>query len=77
MKAMEEIVLFSASWQRGKLLPAEPCALSLPSLSSPSEFEVIFYSKGIRYQYGIAISKEKVEEEWLYAFSQGALTNSD
>lgn len=33
----------------------------------PSEFEVLFINGNILYQYGFALTKERVVEEWLFA----------
>jgi len=35
--------------------------------NSPSEFEVIFIKEGVQYQYGFALTKERVIHEWLFA----------
>lgn len=35
--------------------------------NSPSEFEVIFIKEGMQYQYGFALTKERVIHEWLFA----------
>lgn len=34
----------------------------------PSLFEIVFLLDGVRYQYGFTVTKERVAEEWLYAF---------
>jgi len=33
----------------------------------PSEFEAIFIKEGVQYQYGFALTKERVMHEWLFA----------
>ena len=33
---------------------------------SPSEFEAIFIKKGVQYQYGFALTNERVMHEWLF-----------
>ncbi len=35
--------------------------------NSPSEFEAIFIKEGVQYQYGFALTKERVMHEWLFA----------
>lgn len=37
----------------------------------PSEFEVLFVEKGVRYQYGFVVDTERVQREWLIAYPQG------
>ncbi len=40
--------------------------------SRPSEFEVVFITGEVRYQYGFALTSERVEEEWLFAWPKGS-----
>ena len=42
--------------------------LDTMSLNSPSEFEITFIDKGVRYQYGFSILGERVVEEWLWVY---------
>jgi AAA15 family ATPase/GTPase len=57
--------------QIGDLIETEPFALSKQTESAPSSFEIIFFIKDgneeIRYRYGIAVRKERVEAEYLFA----------
>ncbi|RLA52372.1 MAG: ATP-binding protein [Gammaproteobacteria bacterium] len=70
--AMSDIVKDSATKiTAGDKLPVEPFLLCPEARKSPSEFEVTFISEGVRYQYGFAASKEKIEEEWLLAYPNG------
>ncbi|MBB5022535.1 AAA family ATPase [Desulfurispira natronophila] len=72
LRAMREIVLGSASTQqRGDKLPIIPFRIDKNCLKQPSEFEAIFISDGIRYQYGFRATNERVHEEWLFAFPKG------
>lgn len=72
IKTMKLIVLDSASKrQQGEELPVTPFRLNSETASRPSEFEVIFVAKGVRYQYGFSVSKIRVHEEWLIAFPNG------
>lgn len=69
---MEEIVVNSASkWQPGDSIPVIPFLLDSETSKSPSEFEVIFVSNGVRYQYGFSATSERIVEEWLIAFPRG------
>lgn len=69
MHAMKTFVVNSASrMQTGDRFPIEPFRLNTESEKKPTIFEIIFIQEGIRYEYGIALNKERVYEEWLIAF---------
>ncbi|MEA1920944.1 MAG: ATP-binding protein [Campylobacterota bacterium] len=72
MKTMQKIVLDSESKiKRGTKLPITPFLLDNETKEEPTEFEIIFISKNIRYQYGFMLNNEIILEEWLYAFPEG------
>lgn len=72
LDVMRDIVRESASKNAaGDELPIVPFKLNPNGMNSPSQFEVTFISEGIRYQYGFAATKERVEEEWLLAYPKG------
>ncbi len=72
MSIMSGIVVESASeLQRGDELPVEPFKLDPLSRQSSTDFEVVFISLGIRYQYGFTATKTRITEEWLIAFPKG------
>ncbi|MBI5138012.1 MAG: ATP-binding protein [Nitrospirae bacterium] len=50
---------------------ATPFLLDRDSRNQPSEFEILFIHKGIHYQYGFALTRERVVEEWLFAWPVG------
>ncbi len=69
---MKSIVVESASkGQLGEELPVIPFRLDPVTEGNPSEFEIIFVAKGVRYQYGFSASKSRIHEEWLIAFPNG------
>lgn len=69
LSTMQDIVVDSASsLQRGDALPVTPFRLDPHFSQLPSEFEVTFAVDGIRYQYGFAVTAERVHEEWLLAY---------
>jgi uncharacterized protein len=69
MHAMKTLVVNSASrMQAGDSFPIEPFRLNTESEKNPSIFEIIFVHKNIRYQYGVALNRKRVYEEWLIAF---------
>ncbi len=70
--SMRAIVKESASESsRGDLLPVEPFKLDSKSRKAPTEFEVVFMAKGVRYQYGFSATEKRVVHEWLLAFPEG------
>lgn len=72
MHFMQVMVLTSAnSLQQGQELNVKPFALSKKSRGAPSRFEVQFAHEGVRYQYGFALTKARVVEEWLIAYPSG------
>jgi len=76
VRAMAYIVAESASEiQRGDKLPVEVFKLDPVDRNSPTEFEVVFISEGIRYQYGFAATADHITEEWLIAFPKGRAQN--
>ena len=72
MMEMESIVRNSASsYQEGDEIDVTPFLFNEKSSNEPSEFEMIFISKGVRYQYGFSATKFNIEEEWLIAYPKG------
>ena len=69
---MQRLVVDSAKeGQKNEPLPVTPFLLDADSRTRPSEFEVMFVSEGIRYQYGFAATAERIVEEWLLAYPKG------
>lgn len=72
MMDMESIVRESASsTQEGDELSVTPFLFDDKTELEPSEFEMIFINKGIRYQYGFSATKFNIMEEWLIAYPKG------
>lgn len=71
LQVMRKIVLESANRKRGDKLPITPFRLSATALGQPSEFEVTFIVEAIRYQYGFAVTEDRIVEEWLFAYPKG------
>ena len=42
--------------------------LSKNSREEPTEFEIVFIFKEVKYQYGFAFNDQRVTDEWLYAY---------
>jgi len=69
MQVMREIVMGSANYQLGQLiLIAQPFKLDRTSATEPTEFEMTFLQKGVRYQYGFSLTPERITGEWLFAY---------
>lgn len=52
-----------------KEIDVSPFGIEEPESKKPSSFEVVFIHGDLLYQYGFAITRERVEEEWLVARS--------
>lgn len=57
--------------QRGEKLPVKPFLLSKESSNAPTEFEVVFFAEGVKYQYGFSLTKNQIKDEWLFATPKG------
>lgn len=69
LQIMERMVRESArETQAGEPLPVTPFLLDEDSAGQPCEFEVHFISEGVRYQYGFAVTRARITEEWLLAY---------
>ena len=69
---MKRFVLSSAKEsQEGEKIDVTPFLFNRQSSRNPSEFEVLFIQNGIRYQYGFAVTSERVTGEWLFAYPEG------
>lgn len=72
MMEMESIVRHSASNnQQGDDISVTPFLFDEASSSEPTEFEMIFISEGVRYQFGFSATKNRIVDEWLIAFPKG------
>ncbi len=47
-------------------IDVESFRLHTKTIDQPSHFEVVFVAGGKRYRYGFEVTKERVEEEWLF-----------
>ncbi len=62
------VVLSAKESQQGEPIPVKNFAFDKKYASDTSEFEVTFVKEGIRYQYGFIIDKNRIFEEWLFAY---------
>ncbi|MFQ5661428.1 MAG: ATP/GTP-binding protein [Gammaproteobacteria bacterium] len=54
--------------QQDQPIPVTPFRLESACETRPAEFEMIFVADGVRYQYGFALDRKRVFEEWLLAY---------
>jgi hypothetical protein len=72
MGFVRQFVVSSAKeHQEGEMIEVTPFLFNQLGSSRPSEFEVQFIQEGVRYQYGFAVTKERVTNEWLIAYPEG------
>ena len=69
---MRDLVINSAKEsQANEEIDVEPFKLTTASRQGDSEFEVAFVEGGIRFQYGFLCNKQRIAEEWLFAYPEG------
>jgi AAA15 family ATPase/GTPase len=70
---MQQLVLTSAAIPSSAQTAYTPYKLSSNTRQAPSEFQITFAEKDVRYEYGFALTRDRVEKEWLieYAHSRG------
>jgi AAA15 family ATPase/GTPase len=66
---MQQIIKTQAG--PGEKLPVTPFKLDDKYSKEPSSFEVTFYHREVRYQYGFTATSERVYDEWLCAYPEG------
>ena len=65
---MSSMVAKSAGHPPGQPLDVLPFKLDPSSVEQPSQFEMTFVLKGVRYQYGFSLIKQRIIEEWLLVY---------
>ncbi len=71
MHFMKSFVLTSHAHQEGQRINVSSFRLNADTRDRPSEFEVFFVQDNVRYQYGFALNRERVTQEWLLAYPEG------
>ena len=67
--AMAGLIRNSArAGQKGDSLPVTPFLMDVGSRKKPCEFQAIFVSEGVRYQYGFSATEKRIVKEWLQAY---------
>jgi len=69
LQYMRGVVTESATViQPGQAFAVQPFRFDVDSVSEPSEFEVTFLRDGVRYQYGFAMTAERIVSEHLLVY---------
>jgi len=68
MQLMRAVVVESASLQLGQTFAVQPFKLDPISATEPTELEVTFLLKGVRYQYGFSFIPDRIISEWLFVY---------
>lgn len=69
MSMMQEMVITPTNV--GEKLPVVPFMFDPATPQQPTEFELIFITNNVRYQYGFSATAERIWAEWLFAFPNG------
>lgn len=75
MRVMTEIVVGSTNPKPGDEIPVQSFMLDSRTEKEPTEFEVTFVAKNVRYQYGFSATKKRIMAEWLIAYPNGRPQN--
>ena len=62
------VVLSAKESQRGEPIKVSP--FGAKNQSEASTFEVVFVQDGVKYQFGFTANRNRIIEEWLYAFPE-------
>jgi AAA15 family ATPase/GTPase len=65
---LRAMVIESASLKVEQTFNLKSFRLDSSMEEKPSEFELTFLKEGVRYQYGFAMTSERIFEEWLYVY---------
>ena len=68
LQYMRGVVLGSATIQPGQTFAVQPFRLDAESASHPTEFEVTFILGDVRYQYGFAMTPQRIVSEHLLVY---------
>ncbi|RXZ36290.1 ATP-binding protein [Oxalobacteraceae bacterium CAVE-383] len=68
LQYMRSVVAESATLQPSQAFAVQPFRLNAVSVSEPTEFEVTFILDNVRYQYGFAMTSQRVVSEHLLVY---------
>lgn len=74
LRFIHDLVVNSAQGsQEGDEIDVSPFLMDEgDAAAAPSGFELIFVEKGVRYQYGVTLTRQRVVSEWLIAYPKGS-----
>lgn len=67
----KDVVKQSTRPEPGAKIYRDVFAFDSKCSQEPTQFEIIFFLNGYRFQYGFSFNAEMILEEWLYAFPYG------
>ena len=70
---MKDYVLISGALNIGDEIQVTPFLFDSDYADKVSQFEVTFTKNNVRFQYGFALDKHRVHEEWLNAYPAGRI----
>jgi len=65
---MRGVVIESAAKSPGESFNVQPFKLDKKFITQPTEFEATFIIDGVRYQYGFALTSERITKEYLLVY---------
>lgn len=68
LQYMRGVVMESAALPPGQAFSVQPFRLDADSGGQPTEFEVTFILEGVRYQYGFAMTQQRIVAEHLLVY---------
>jgi hypothetical protein len=68
---MWQLVQTSAQITPGSHFNIAPFAFNKDAADEPTEFELVFVQNGVRFQYGFSLTRERICDEWLFAWPEG------
>lgn len=71
LRFMSWFIRKSHEMQQGRKIQRYAFKLDRQCLKEPSEFQIIFIHKGVKYLYGFSVTEEEVIEEYLYYYPNG------
>lgn len=71
IKFMSWFINTSHEMQQGRRIPRLPFKLDRACINEPSDFQIIFMYKDVKYLYGFSVNELEVVEEYLYHYPNG------
>lgn len=71
----DQVINSAKESQANEEIAVEPFKLTATARAGDSEFEIAFIEENVRYQYGFRCNKQRITEEWLFAYPEGRAQN--